>query len=193
MTDFVSRQEVQDFLRVTDQGERQVLEILITDLEALFNKLVGRSAAPFAAALTARTEIHDGTGKSPVWVDYPVATVTTVVLGRDVASPAETIDPTDVDKLIWQVGSRRLRRPFGSLGVSGAPGFVHVTYDTQDDRPADVDLAIKDVATTVWRQRGSEAMRSKRFATEGATFRKAIKDNPLWNAALAANKRMAVI
>lgn len=184
----VSAEEMQDFLGGVDASGQVVLTPILESVEAAFVAACGRQGAPFAAAITGRVERHRGTGTSILHLDYPIATVTTVTLGYDVSEPDETLDPSDTDVLVWEAGKHVLQRVDGGrFGRFGEPGYVHVTYDTAADLPADAKEAIKRRTAEIFRRRGSEGS-----ATESASgFNSSYgTDELLWAEAVAAHYRV---
>ena len=157
MADLVTAAEFADYLGLPVLDATAAL--LLDQVEAVFEAECGRSDRPFAAAATAeRTERHDGTGTSRLYVDYPIATLTSVKLGVEVANPTETLDVADQTKLLWQSGERLLERIDG--GVFGQrrtwSKYVTVVYTPAADLPVDVKPAIMYEAAVLYRKRGSE-------------------------------------
>lgn len=185
--------ELKRFLRAGDD-DNGLLSELLDGAEALFLEAVNREGAPFGDALSARVEVHDGTGGNKLFLDYPVATVTTIALGLDSATPDDTLDPAKVTVIVWGVGSRRLMRTDGGVfGVRGVPRYVHVTYDTQADRPPDAGLAIKRAVATVYRQIGSEDASSEKIGGFSHTLAQAMADDEVWQSAVAAHRRYSMV
>jgi len=190
MPELVAVDELKDFLSVTGGSDDQLLTDLLEHTEDLFESEVGRTDAPLAAASTARTEVHDGTGCADLFLDYPISDVTTVKLGYDSSDPAETLDPTDIDKLTFGAGGRRLTRTDGGIfGLTGKKRYVHVTYDHQDDLPGNAKLAILRVVAQVYRQRGSEDAKYENVGGYVHNLSHLIAEDPIWQRAVAANQR----
>jgi hypothetical protein len=153
----VSLEEMQDHLGLEDDEDAEVLQLLLDQVTAMFERLCDRKRAPFSDAIPARSEVHDGTGTDTLFLDYPVASLTSVKIGRDVNAPTETLDVADVDVLVYAAGEREIRRTDGgTFGELDAARCVHVTYATEDDRPDDAKLAVKRVVAQLYGQRGSE-------------------------------------
>jgi len=191
----VTRAELKTYLGdAPASADDALLDALIDDVEALFASDTGRLITSFAAAGTARTEVHDGTGSPYLYLDSPIAVLTSVKLGYDSASPDETLTISDKNVLVYAVGERRLvRTDGGCFGFAGWPRYVQVVYDFGADLAANAKLAIKSVVASVYRQRGSEGMRSE---TVGAFYsytredaQSATASNDFWQEAVAANAR----
>lgn len=194
MPNLVAVDELKDFLGVTGASDDQLLTDLLEHTEDLFESEVGRTPAPFAAAATARTEVHDGTGCADLYLDYPISTVTTVKLGYDSSDPVETLDSTDIDELTFGAGSRRLTRTDGgTFGLAGKRRYVHVTYNHQDDLPGNAKLAIMRVVAQVYRQRGSEDVKYENVGGYVHNLSHLIAEDPIWIRAVAANQRTVMV
>jgi hypothetical protein len=191
--DLVQLADLKTFLSVTSSTDDALLTDLLEHLEALFEAETGRGGRPFQAAAADQAEVHDGTGSAQLFLNYPIADDTSVKLGYDSSDPVETLDPTDVDELVFAVGHRRLSRTDGGIfGRVGRPRYVHVVYDTSADVPQEAQLAIKRAVAQVYRQRGSEDSTYEAFG-QGQYSRRLsaiVADDPLWARAVAANRRM---
>jgi hypothetical protein len=193
LPDLVSLADVQTFLGIS--GDDALLTDLLEHLEALFESETGRTGKPFQAAASDRAEVHDGTGSADLFLEYPISNIDSVKLGYDSSDPDETLDPTDVDELTYAAGHRKISRTDGgTFGLAGSPRFVHVQYDTQADLPEDAQLAIKRAVAQVYRQRGSEDSTFEMFG-QGQYQRRLsniVADDPLWQRAVAAHRRMVL-
>lgn len=173
-----------------------LLTQLIDDVEALFASETGRALSSFQAAGSARTEVHDGTGSSTLWLDYPIVALTSITLGYDASVPDETLTIADRNVLVYAVGERRIMRTDGGrFGRVGWPGYVQVVYDFGADLPDNAALAIKSVAAMAYRRRGSEAEKSE---TLGSFYSHTMVDDiatvdPFWTMAVAANRRTLLL
>lgn len=186
----VEQTEVVEYLGIAEEKYSNALEQLRLSTIGLFERLCDRAHAPFSDAIAARTEVHDGTGSDSLWLDYPIATLTSVKIGRNPATPDETVTVGDVDVLAVDVGARRVVRvDGGEFGELDAPRVVHVTYDTADDLPADAQLAVLRVIAQVYRQRGSEDASSETVSGYARTMANLAAQDALWLAAVTAHKR----
>lgn len=132
---------------------------LLDNVEALFESATLRPPGYYTAAATGREEIKDGTGSRSLWLDYPVDVLTSVTLGWD---SSEVLDLTDRAVIHYAEGSRVLRRTDGGwFGTVGQAGYVAVVYNHQGNLPADAKLPIMEVAAGMYRNRGSEGMKSE--------------------------------
>lgn len=180
--------EVMEYLGEENDQEIPVVERLIDQIEALFLTQCGRRDRPFRAAQSARVEVHDGTGSRALVLQYPVAAVTSVLIGADPLTPDETLAVADVKVLRWAAGSATLRRvDGGTFGVAGDPRTVHVTYNAQADLPLDAQLAILRVVAACYRQRGSEDASSERMGGYSGDLARVAESEPTWQMAVAAH------
>jgi hypothetical protein len=170
-----------------------VLQNILDGTEAELEAALGRTHRPFAAALTAREETHDGTGTGVLFLDYPIATIASLALGHDIDAPVETLDPDDKAVVVWQAGSARVARvDCGRFGCARDPNYVHVTYDTQADLPADCKLALLEVAAGVYRKQGDEHLASERMGPYSVEFRSAVAASSAWSDALRNHAEVLV-
>lgn len=210
-TKLITQPEVEAFLRETAGAEAGVVERLIDGVAALFEAEANRAGIPFAEVETDRVEVHSGTGRPILYLQYPIASISTITLGRDVANPLASIDPDDVDELVFGVGERKIERTGGfepldvrfsraDFGPRGSPRFVHVTYTTTDDTPKSTDARLRQLAdaaglavtrgvAAIFRQRGSEGLKSKRLQDSSAQFLKLFEEVPEWALGVGLNRR----
>jgi len=190
----------------TADANDDLLAALLSDAEALFLAATGRVDCPFAAALTDRIEIHEAPADRHLYVDYPVDTVTAVIVGPDLANPLITLDPEDATQLVWRAGSRhvvrmddRWRHP---APWDCAPSFVQITYDTQDDLPADAVAAVLALAATGWHdiKTGSGSVQSEtldnytiQYAQARDTMTIVAQQSPAWAIAVARHRRFQFV
>lgn len=186
----VTYDEQRLFLDLPAGTDQTVIQDLLTETITLFEKEVGRTTAPFSAALTARTEIHQPSeGSRILTLDYPIASVTSIALGRDVNAPDETILPGDATTVVWQAGDRDLIRVDGSYWRGWYPRWVKVVYNTQDDQPADAKLAVKRMVATVYQGRGKEGFTSFTHGSRSWTIAEATEQDMVWQKAVNAHRR----
>lgn len=188
MADLVSLDEFKAFLDVSGDAENALLQGILDAIEALLEEQCGRTARPFRAEQTARVELHDGTGTPVLLLGYPASALTSITLGRVVATPDETLDLTAAsDAVSWSSGKRLVRRTDGGIfGEIGEPNYVRVTYNAADDRPPSAALAVKRVSAAVYRQIGAEDATSERNATYSRDLAKVADDDPVWRMAISA-------
>ncbi len=140
-------------LGLTTTTDDTLLQDLIKETTALLESECNRSDAPFLmAAVTGRVEIFDGLKDSALFVDYPIAALTSIV------ADASTLDVADTDVIKFVIGDRRIVRVDGGrFGIRlDEPHAVVVTYDTQTDQPRSAVLAVKRIVSAVFNQRGTE-------------------------------------
>lgn len=177
-----------------DEDDTPVLDRLITLVEALFLSQVNRRHRPYQAAQTARAEVHNGTGDATLFLDYPIAALSSVKIGANPSSPDETLAVGDLAVLRYAVGGVELRRVDGGcFGTDGDPRVVHVLYNAAADLPDDVVLAVQNVVVTIWRRRGSEDVTSDRVGGFQGEYLAIAAADPLWTLAVAANRVPALV
>lgn len=197
MPDLVTLTELKTYLGdAPASADDALLTELLDNVEALFETATGRAVGSLQAAGTARTEVHDGTGSCDLYLDYPVATLTSIKLGNDPAVPDETLTIADKNVIVYSATSRRVTRTDGgTFGRAGQPRYIQVVYDFGAELPAGAKLAIKSVAALAYRRRGSEEVKSE---TVGAFYSRTMIDEiataePFWRAAVQANLRDVLV
>lgn len=185
----VTLAEQKTFLGIAVTTFDTVVQSILDHVEDLLVTQCGRRHRPFSAAQTARAEVRDGTGTDRIVLDYVVAALTSVKIGRDSSAPNETLDITDVDVLAYAVGKRTLVRvDGGSFGGRGEPRVVHVTYNAAADLPDFCKLAVKRATALIYRQLGSEDAASESIAGYSRTMAKFgrdfVDDDPIWKMAV---------
>jgi hypothetical protein len=194
----VTADDLQAHLGLGAEADQELLQGLADAVEAMFLQACGRAARPFlAAAENGRVELHDGTGSGSLWLDYPAASaaaVTSLTIGADHDDPDETLT---ADDLVVVTGSREVRRLDGcwgaGFGALDAPARVRVTYDAAAEAPVDAKLAITRVAAAIYLQRGSEGARSERTGAVQTDWAAIAAGDPVWQAAVAAHRDVAVV
>lgn len=175
MADLVSAPRVTAYLQL-EEPDPVALD-LADRLEAKLVSECNRTHRPFSRAQSARSERHDGTGRTTLWLDYPIAALTSVKLGYNVSSPDETLDVTDQTLLVWTVGSPKLERVDGrTFGVAPWPGYppltgyVTVVYDAAADLPDDAGLAVLSETARIFNNLGSEGLAAERIGGYSADY-----------------------
>lgn len=220
MADLATAEALALLLGLTETAaaaQEDLLELLLEGAEGLFEAETDRSDTPFRTAQTARVEIQEAVTGPKLWLDYPIAAVTAIALGVDVANPSETLDATVATQVVWRVGQRILTRTDGGLwsasgggavlswarggplvpdDVEPRPSFVQVTYNAQAELPADATFAVLRLATQLYRQQGTEGIASEQLDkyavtyTSAATFADAARKDPAWAVAVAKHRRL---
>lgn len=139
------------FLGVTGNANDAVLDLLSESLEGLLERETGRVFGPGLALV----ETQNGGGRTYLYVDRPVATLTSVKIGQDPAAPDESVPVGVAGVLVDPKGPRKLVRVDGGRFPPGTAN-VQVTYTSADLLPADCKLALLEAIALVWRRRGSE-------------------------------------
>jgi hypothetical protein len=190
MAELVTLPDFRLYLGDSPDSDAWILDQLLDDVEALFEAQTLRPTGSYTPAATARTEILDGTGSSRLYLTYPIAALTSIKLGYDPASPDETLSVSNNLVVVYGVGQRVITRTDGGkFGTVRQARFVQVVYDHQGDLPANAQLAIKSVAATAYRRRGSEESASE---TVGGFYSRTMLENiaandPFWPMAVSAN------
>jgi hypothetical protein len=199
MPDIVTVDELKAYLgdAPASPGDDDLLESLLDDAEALFESATLRPQGFYTAADTDRTEVLDGTGTRSLFLTYPIAALTSVKLGYDSTSPDETLDLTNKRVVVYGVGSRVITRTdCGRFGWVGQPRYVEVVYDHQGNLPADAKLPIMEVVASIYRNRGSEGMRSETVGSFYSYTRDDVQavaaTNENWKLAVAANTPVVI-
>lgn len=204
MADLASTDDLGLLLGLTEaQTElaEDLLTLLLDGAESLFEAETGRSAIPFQAAQTGRVEIRDGSRSRKLWLDYPVATLSAVVIGVDVGAPDTTLTVADARSVVWRVGKREIVRTDGGCWQSGCPSFVKATYTTQADLPEDAKAAVLGLCATMYGQIGAKTagIKSETLDNYSATyvtqqdFVTAARQDPAWAIAVAAHRRLVAV
>ncbi len=190
MSSLVSSATVLNFLALGEgEGGADQVVALAGQVEALLVSQCGRTERAFQDAAQGRVEYRDGTGRPSLWLDYPIAVLTSVTIGPDHAAPSATLPVNDQTALVWSAGSPRLVRVDGGVwGCLDEPRIVRVTYDAAADLPADAALAVLRVTAAVWRQRGAEDVKSERVGGYSADLAAAADSDPIWQAVVEQHR-----
>lgn len=164
---------------------------LIDQVQAIFEAECNRHERPFAGVQAARTEIHDGTGSAELFLEYPAAAITSIVIGRDFSDPTETLDPADGDEIVWAVGSRQVSRvDGGTFSTAGTRRIVRVIYNASADLPRAAKSAVLAGCKVLVSRLGSEGVASERiggYQIDYASFVTADMGNdPIWKLGVSA-------
>jgi hypothetical protein len=209
----VDYEEQRSLLKLDPGTDEAFIGDLLDEATALFEGQCGRTKCPFSKAIPARVEILDARpGSNQLWLDYPIAVVSSIALGRNVEAPDETLAPANADQVVWRAGERILTRTDGGLWEANSPllsfarggawpdpqcrargpSWVKVVYDTQADLPKDAKLAVMRAAAAVYNQRGLEGLTNKSAGDESqsvtATFAMFADSDPAWKLAVENNK-----
>ena len=185
MAELVALADLQTFLGITAGTDDALLTSMTAQVKALLEADCGRSEAPFQDAQTNRVEVKDGTGQPGIWLDYPLATVSEVLLGQNFTAPDETLAVADPTVLLVTAGQRRLvRRDGGTFGEAGEAGIVRVTYTTQADLPKVASLAVMRGVAAIYRQRGSEDAKTERVGGYETELAELLRSDGVWQEAV---------
>lgn len=192
MSDLVSVADAAAFLGVSPNDP--LLPSLVAEAADAFSRACGREAAPFRDAQAGRVERMLAPSDHELWLDYGIADISTIKIGRNFAAPIETLNPDDTDVVVWFAGSRRLTRTDGyhwrSRCVDRAPLWVEVTYDTIADLPESAKLAVLQVVASAYRLRGQEGLRSETHGERSWTYGSdPVMASSLWLDAVRVNSR----
>jgi hypothetical protein len=133
----VTLAELKDYLGDAPASSADsLLTELISNVQSVFEAETGHSPGSFIAAGTGRTEVKDGTGSANLYLDYPVAALTSVKLGYDPASPDETLDVTSKLVIVFSSDSRRISTDRWRKVREARPvSLRQVVYDNGADLP----------------------------------------------------------
>ena len=186
----VDYDEQVSFLDLPSGTDKELIEDLLVQTTALFEKECGRSSAPFSGALTGRVEIQEAlSGSGVLTLDYPIATVTSIASGVDVATPDELLSAPFTGSVIYQVGSRDLIRVDGGVWRRFSPRWVKVTYNTLADYPADAKLAVKRMVAQVYHGRGKEGFASVTRGSRSWSIADSASEDRFWLGAVNNHRR----
>lgn len=172
-------------LEETSTDSDQLYAQLIEQVQAIFEGECNRHERPFSAAMAARTEVHDGTGATELFTDYPIAALTALLIGADPTDPDETLDTTDLSVVRFGAGKRRIARVDGGFfGTEGDPRTVHLTYATAADLPKTAKAAVIAGCKVIVARLGAEGVAAERigaYSIDYASFVTAdMANDPLW-------------
>lgn len=204
----VTLTDLKAYLGSTPTTDDALLSRLLAQALALLNKDCDRTRAPFSDAITARVERQEARGGTRLRLDYPIAGVASILIGRNFSAPDATLDPTDPDQVMFEVGGRELIRTDGeywngamagllswqrggSLNggeVEPTPTFIQVTYTTQPDLPPDAALAVQSVVAQIYRRRGSEQVKSESLGQYSYQLADVAAGDALWQQAVANHR-----
>jgi hypothetical protein len=173
-----------------DSDDVALLGALGEQVVKAFERQIGRSDRPFQKSQTGRVEIKDGTGSALLYLDYPLKNSLTaaITLGYNSAAWDETLDPADVTKLTWKVGATRIQRVDGCrFGCLGQPNYIRVTYDTQDDLPDDVVLAVARMTKALYQELKTPDAIGDRELEANQVLPLVSDRDPFWQMALDAH------
>lgn len=190
-TVLVEPDEIAAFLGIEEGEYPSALDPVRLGAIRLFERLTGRKSCPFAGAFTARVEYHDGTGDGVLLLDYPPAGITSITIGANHEAPDETVSS---EAYVVVAGDREITRlDGGTFGEFDAKRRVRVTYDTQDDRPEDAQLAVMRLIAQVWRQRGTEDAASETVSGYSRTMADIAATDGVFVAAVRAHSRPVMV
>lgn len=176
-------------LGTDDTSQDEALTPLIDEVEAAFLADCGRDDRPFQDAEAGRVELHDGNDLAVLWLDYEVASLSSVLLGLDASDPDETLDVADPDILIWVAGKARLARVDGGFfGHAWQPNYVQVTYDARADLPVDARNAITAAVAAIMNRRGAEGQAAERIGPYSTDYLRPYTETDEWQRAVAHHR-----
>jgi hypothetical protein len=163
MPDIVTLAEMKIFLGGTfTPTEEAQLTALLNNVEAMYEKDTLRPAGFYSAAATGVTVVLNGTGSSYLYLPYAIDDITSISLGYDSGSPLESLDVASPSVVSYGVGERVVVRTDGGwFGSISQRRYVHVVYDHLGNVPEDAKLPIMEVVASLYRNSGSEGMKSE--------------------------------
>ena len=197
MPDLVSYAALKDYLQLPNDNNIDAITELLEDVEASLEAECDREAFPFQAAQSAVAEWRDGTGTQRIRAYFPIAVLTSITLGRDSASPVETLTVTDVDVVSFTTGvegeGRITRTDGGQFGAYRSPRYVLITYDASAFLPKLAVLAVKRVAAGYVRQFGAEGFTSFKLLDSGGSLARLMESTPEWKRAIDRYRRIVLV
>jgi hypothetical protein len=193
MADLLTLTELKTYLGVTVTTDDTLLTQLLNDVEALFESATLRPPGSYTAG-DERTEVLSGTGTQNLWLAYPIAEDGLLSVSIGYTTSAESLD---LSNIVYGEGSRVITRIDGGVfGTVGQPRYVTVVYEHQGNLPEDAKLAIKSVVASIYRNRGSEGMRSETVGSFYSYTRddiaSATASDPFWQTAVENNRPVVI-
>jgi hypothetical protein len=163
VSDIVTLSELQDYLGGTFTSEDdELLSALLDNVEAMYERDTLHPAGFYQAADTGVTVVLNGTGSSYLYLPYAIDDITSISLGYDSGSPLESLDVASPSVVSYGVGERVVVRTDGGwFGSISQRRYVHVVYDHLGNVPEDAKLPIMEVVASLYRNSGSEGMKSE--------------------------------
>lgn len=163
MSDIVTLAELKEYLGdVPASADDDLLTSLLDNVEAMYERDTLHPPGFYQAADTGVTVVLNGTGSSYLYLPYAIDEITSIALGYDSASPLETLSVASASVVSYGVGDRLVVRTDGGwFGTISQRRYVHVVYDHLGNLPEDAKLPIMEVVASIYRNRGSEGMRSE--------------------------------
>ncbi len=197
MPDLVSYAELKAYLQLPSDANQTAITELLEDVEASLEAECDRAALPFQGAQSGVAERHDGTGTIRVRTHFPIATLTSITLGRDPSSPVETLTVTDVDVVSFSTGLEGAglitRTDGGKFGAHRSPRYVLITYDAAAFLPKLAVIAVKRVVAGYVRQFGAEGFRSFKLLDAGGSLERLMESTPEWGRAVERYRRIVLV
>ncbi len=197
MPDLVSYAALKDYLQLPNDDDETPITELLEDVEASLEAECDREALPFQDVEAGRAEWRDGTGTIRLRTHYPIATLTSITLGRSYSSPDETLDVADVDVVSFSTGLEGAglitRTDGGKFGAFRSPRHVLVTYDAAAFLPKLAVLAVKRMVGGYVRQFGAEGFKSFKLLDSGGSLQKLMDETPEWRRAVDRYRRSVLV
>ncbi len=188
MPDLVSYAELALYLQLPNSDNETAITALLERVEGTLETDCDREALPFLTAQSGRAEWRDGTGTRRLRLHYPIATLTSITLGRDSSDPDETLDVADVNVVSFSTGiggaGMLTRTDGGKFGVYRSPRYIKITYDAAAFLPNAAKDAVMDVAAGRVRQFGAEGFKSFKLLDSGGSLRQLMDESGAWKRAV---------
>ncbi len=179
--------------RLGEDAERGLVLSYLTSAETLFLAACGRPDRPFQGSEVDRLEVHDGNGRPYLWLDYPIETLTSLTIGRNVTAFDETLAVDDAGVISFRAGSRRLVRVDGGVfGCRNDPNAVRVTYTTADEVTNSASEAVIAGTLFLLRRRGAEDQSSERVGGYSADLITSLDRDPTWHQGVMDHREVAI-
>jgi hypothetical protein len=185
-------QEISEWLDVDqDDDDRQLLERLAESVENFVETYLG----VYRFGTVNRSDYAvDGSGTDTIITpDAPLVTLTGVKIGRDSSNPSSTLDPTDVDVLVYYDNGMIVRTDGGLFPRYRK--YVLLSYTagwTSTTVPDQVKTAMQTLTAFHYRSRGREAVSNETLAGMINWSKRAMLDAPGVKEMLAAYQRPVI-
>jgi hypothetical protein len=171
-------QEVSNWL---DLPQEHADEMFLMRRAEAIESHVNKFLAGYRIGQVSRTDqTVDGTGtKTLASPEAPLTALTAIKLGYDKTDPDDTLDPTDVNYIVFTPAGRITRTDGGTFPRKEQ--CVHLTYTagwTEDTIPPEVTDAVSVWIAYMYRSRGAEASKSETHAGVYTHTRAAMKEAP---------------
>lgn len=191
MSDLCTGADVSQYLGLSPSQDSDLIQKMIDRLDRLIATLTGQLYLKATTNTPVTAELSNGTGRIWTWAQRPIATLTTVLIGQNLAIPDETLtvaDPTVI--VVDPKRPRRIQRTDGSI-FPAALRNVSISYIPADNVPADIAMALIEGVAFLYRRRGSEDAKSESISGFSHTLQNELRECPAWMAVIDRKRKPA--